>query len=409
MTHLTSREGDPHHHVHLMLNTRVKAPDGAWRGLYSVAGRQHIGAINALGHRVLVTDQGLHRALASRGYTLGVDGEVDQARAAVGLMSKRAEVVEAAQARAEAAWRAARPGQEPSVRAVHGWHHQAWEETRRPKPKVKEGPAELSERVRAELAEAGFDFTPGRDRGAERTAASAPSVAQVGRDHLAGDVVAGLSAARSAWSGAELTAATERALVRTGVVGDPQAVAELAEDVRARAEARCTSVLVGDEKVASVMSRYLTSAAVIDADMALNLGLAGLAANEGPRDAGAGLTARAAALGAGRADAVAAIAGAAGLEVVVGPARTGKTAMLGAAREAVRAQGRSLVVLAPTRKAAQVAGEELGVPCRPHRWPSCSTTTAGAGTTSGAMPDPSSSPASPFPPVGRPWRAQAAG
>ena len=152
--------------------------------------------------------------------------------------------------------------------------------------------------------------------------------------------MAGLSAARSAWSGAELTTATERAVVRTGVVGDPQAVAELAEDVRARAEARCTSVLVGDEKVASVMSRHLTSAAVIDADMALNLGLAGLAANEGPRDAGAGLAARAAGLGAGQADAVAAIAGAAGLEVVVGPAGTGKTAMLGAAREAVGAQGR---------------------------------------------------------------------
>ena len=362
VTHLTSREGDPHHHVHLMLNTRVKAPDGAWRGLHSVAVRQHIGAINALGHRVLVTDQGLHEALAWRGYTLGVDGEVDQARAAVGLMSKRAEAVEAAQARAEAAWRAAHPGQEPSVRVAHGWHHQAWEETRRPKPKVKEGPAELSERARAELAEAGFDFTPGRDRGQERAAASAPSVAQVGRDQLAGEVVAGLSAARSAWSGAELTTATERALVRTGVVGDPQAVAELAEDVRARAEARCTSVLVGDEKVASVMSRHLTSPAVIDADMALNLGLAGLAANEGPRAAGAGLAAREAGLNAGQADAIAAIAGAAGLEVVVGPAGTGKTAMLGAAREAVGAQGRSLVVLAPTRKAAQVAGEELGTP-----------------------------------------------
>ena len=174
--------------------------------------------------------------------------------------------------------------------------------------------------------------------------------------------MAGLSAARSAWSGAELTTATERALVRTGVVGDPQAVAELAEDVRARAEARCTSVLVGDEKVASVMSRHLTSAAVIDADMALNLGLAGLAANERPRDAGAGLAARAAGLDAGQADAVAAIAGAAGLEVVVGPAGTGKTAMLGAAREAVGPRGGPSWCWPPPARRPRWPGEELGTP-----------------------------------------------
>ena len=201
VTHLTSREGDPHRHIHLMLNARVKAPDGTWRGLHSVALRQHIGAINALGHRVLVTDKPLHDALASRGYSLGADGEVDQARAAVALMSKRAPLVETAQARAEAAWRAAHPGEEPSRRVAHGWHRQAWEETRRPKPKLKEGPAELSERVRLELAEAGFDFTPGRGRGQGLVAAPVPSVAQVGRDEVAAEVVAALSAARSAWSG----------------------------------------------------------------------------------------------------------------------------------------------------------------------------------------------------------------
>ena len=110
------------------------------------------------------------------------------------------------------------------------------------------------------------------------------------------------------------------------------------------------------------MSRHLTSPAVIDADMALNLGLAGLAADEGPRDTEAGWAARGAGLDAGQADAVAAIAGGAGLEVVVGPAGTGKTAMLAAAQAALRAQGRELVVLAPTRKAAQVASEELGAP-----------------------------------------------
>ena len=362
VTHLTSREGDPHRHVHLMVNARVKAPDGTWRGLHSVALRQHIGAVNALGHRVLVTDKGLHDALTSRGYTLGADGEVDQARVAVALMSKRAALVEAAQARAETAWREAHPGEEPSLRTVHGWHHQAWEETRRPKPRVKEGPEELSRRVCLELAAAGLDFTPGRERGPGLFVVAAPSVAQVGRDDVAAEVVAALAAARSAWSGAELTTATEKALVRTGVVGDAQAVAELAEDLRARAEERCTSILVGDEKVPSVMSRYLTSAAVIDADMVLNLGLAGLAGDEGLRDTEAGLAAQAAGLDPGQADAVAAIAGGAGLEVVVGPAGTGKTAMLAAAREALAVQGRELVVLAPTRKAAQVASAELGAP-----------------------------------------------
>jgi len=361
VTHLTSREGDPHRHVHLMVNARAKAPDGTWRGLHSVALRQHIPAINALGHRVLVTDKGLRDALAARGYSLGADGEVDQARAAVELMSKRAQLVDAAQARVEAAWRAAHPGEEPSKRTMHGWHHQAWEETRRPKPRVKEGPEELSERVRAELAQAGFDFTPGRQWGHGLVVVAAPSVAQVSRDQVAEEAVAALTSARSAWSGAELTAATEKVLAGTGVVGEAQAVAELAEDLRARAQALCTSVLMGEDKVPSVMSRYLTSEAVVEADMAFNLGLAGLAGDEGPRDAEAAIAARAAGLDAGQAEAAAAIAGGAGLEVVVGPAGTGKTAMLAAAKQSLDGRGRELVVLAPTRKAAQVATEELGV------------------------------------------------
>jgi len=405
VTHLTSREGDPHRHVHLMVNARVKTPGGSWRGLHSVALRQHIGAVNALGHRVLVTDKGLHQALVSRGYTLGVDGEVDQARGAVALMSKRAALVETAQARAEASWRTGHPGQEPSRRTMHGWHHQAWEETRRPKPKVKEGPEELAERVRLELAEAGFDFSPRRQP--DQVVLAVPSVAQVDRDGLAQGVVAALSAARSAWSGAELTTATEKALAGSGVVGEARAVAELAEDLRARAESRCTSVLEGDEKVPSVMSRYLTSPAVIEADMALNLALAGLASSNGPRDLGAGRAAQRAGLGASQSEAAAAVAGQAGLEVVIGPAGTGKTAMLAAARDALAAQGRELVVLAPTRKAAQVAAAELGAPAtsvakvlyeRGWRWDNL-----------GRYSRPEALPGQPAPPGGSAYEAPGAG
>ncbi|MGH9019202.1 MAG: relaxase domain-containing protein, partial [Acidimicrobiales bacterium] len=89
VTHLTSREGDPHRHVHLMLNTRVMAPDGTWRGLHSAALRQHIGAVQRVGERALSTDADLRRVLARHGYTLGPDGEIDQARGAVRMLSKR--------------------------------------------------------------------------------------------------------------------------------------------------------------------------------------------------------------------------------------------------------------------------------------------------------------------------------
>ena len=128
VTHLASREGDPHRHVHLMLNARVKAPDGSWLGLHSAAVRQHVRAVNERGARVLVTDFELRQALAAQGYTLGRDGEVDQARGAVELLSKRTAQVAANRARAEAAWRAEHPGREPSQRVKNGWDQKAWAE-----------------------------------------------------------------------------------------------------------------------------------------------------------------------------------------------------------------------------------------------------------------------------------------
>ena len=148
VTHLTSREGDPHRHVHLMVNTRVKTSDGAWRGLHSAAIRQHIRAVQERGTRVLVSDVGLRRVLAGEGYTLGADGEIDQARGAVELLSKRSAQVARNRDRAEAAWRAAHPGREPSQRVRNGWDQQGWAEGRKAKPGVRETPEQLAERVR---------------------------------------------------------------------------------------------------------------------------------------------------------------------------------------------------------------------------------------------------------------------
>jgi len=357
VTHLTSREGDPHRHIHLMTNTRVKAPDGTWHGLHSVALRQHIGAINALGARILQGDPDLRVALAAQGYSLGSDGEIDQARAATQLMSKRSAQIAVNRDRAEATWRARYPGREPSRRTMAGWDKAAWEHERRAKPDNPETPEEVAERVRLELAEVGMDFTPGTR---QPIAWQAPSVAQVDRESVAIEAVAVLSARKSAWSSAELTAQVQSAVTRTGVVGDPQAVTELAEDIGARAAARCVTLLDPDQ-VPTAMSKYLSSAQVLDADRDLNLGLVCLV-GPGERSVDLELIRIAQDLGldAAQAQAVEALCGTRGLEVVIGPAGAGKTAMLAAARQALQSQGRDMVIVAPTRRAALVAGAEVG-------------------------------------------------
>jgi hypothetical protein len=101
-------------------------------------------------------------------------------------------------------------------------------------------------------------------------------------------------------------ATTDATLVAAQVVGDPQA--ELAEDVAARAKSRCRSLLEGDDLISSLSSRHLTSEAVVDADLALDVGLAGLA-GDGTRDEQARAAAREAGLDAGQAEAVAALGG----------------------------------------------------------------------------------------------------
>jgi exodeoxyribonuclease V alpha subunit len=355
--HLTSREGDPHRHIHLMLNARVMTPDGTWHGLYSAALRQHIGAVNAMGSRILITDVAFQAVLHAEGYTLGADGEINEARCAVALFSKRAAMVVANRERIEATWRAEHLGMQPSQRTRDAWDHQAWTAGRAAKGRV-ETPEELSERVRHELGSAGFDFRTGRRAVTVRE--RSVSVAQVQREELPEHAIAVLSSEKSAWSRAELTAAVERVVAASGVVGDQQAVTELAEDVGARALARCSSLLDPARQTPTAMSRHLSSEAVLEADLALNLGLAGLAGGGGTRDAAVAAKARAAGLGAGQAEAVAALCNTGRLEIVIGPAGSGKTTMLSVAREDLEAKLRRLLVVAPTLKAAQVAAPELG-------------------------------------------------
>ena len=366
--HYSARGGDPHHHVHLMLNMRAQARDGTWHGLHSAALRSHIRAVNNLGHRVLMTDAAFAQALAAEGYSLGKDGEIEQARGAVRLLSKRSAQVASARTAFEAAWRAAHPGREPSQRLRNGWDHEAWAKAR--PGKKAEAPEVATERWRQELARAGFDFTPGAHR-RERSAGPSmglppPPLGTAGTspEALAEEAVAALSSQRSAWGPPDLSAAVEAALARSGLSGGPEELQALADAARDQAEARCIDLLANGEQAPSgpapSTSRHLTSVAVLTADLALAAGLARLAGPGEERDRPGASAARKAGLSPGQAEALSAISGTRRLEVIVGPAGAGKTTVLGAARERLAPQGRDLHVVAPTKKAALVAGAEVG-------------------------------------------------
>jgi exodeoxyribonuclease V alpha subunit len=77
--HYTSRTGDPHRHLHLQVNARVRA-EGRWYALHTVGVRDSLDAINGIGHAAVMTDPGFRDALAAHGYTLDADGELTQMR-----------------------------------------------------------------------------------------------------------------------------------------------------------------------------------------------------------------------------------------------------------------------------------------------------------------------------------------
>lgn len=124
--HFTSRAGDPHRHLHLQINARVKAV-GMWRGLHTVGMRDSLEAINGIGHAVVMSDPQFRAALAAHGYSLEHDGgEIVELKAYVGAFSARARQIETNIDRYEAAWRAEHPGEEPGPTLRQSWDRHAW-------------------------------------------------------------------------------------------------------------------------------------------------------------------------------------------------------------------------------------------------------------------------------------------
>ncbi|SNR66372.1 TrwC relaxase [Blastococcus mobilis] len=260
--HDTSRAGDPHRHLHLHLqiNARVFAA-GKWRGLHTVGVRDFLAAINGIGHATVACDPQFRTALAAHGYTLDATGEILELAAYVGPFSARAAQIGRNLDRYERDWMAAHPGEFPGPALRRAWDARAWADGR-PDKITPRSRADLTVRWRAELAALGY-------RDPDRPVQLSPTpIGVLDRDHVVDQMLTRLAAGRSAWNAADLRGEAERLLAAAGVVAGAAVRGELAEDLTARALARCLPLLARDGVPEHV--RAWTSPAVleVEADLA---------------------------------------------------------------------------------------------------------------------------------------------
>ena len=355
--HYTSRAGDPHRHLHPQINARVWAA-GAWRGIHSVGVRDSIEAINGIGHAAVATNPEFRSVLAAHG--LSVDpgtSEIRELAPYVGAFSARAAQIRRNVDRLEADWRQEYPGHEPGPRMREVWDRRAWAQARPDKVVPTDG-RELVDRWNAELREVGYR-DPVHAVTLRRTLPG-----WIDRDAAADLVVSMLGARRSAWNTADIRGRTEVLLAQTALLTDPAARIELAEDVTARAVARCTPLLTRRDVPEHVRSLSSPRVLAVEGDL-----IARLARRT---DHSSNLR-RSDSLDPHQEepvhnDAVGALTSTAPLVVVEGAAGAGKTTVLRSVRQQLAYHGRRLVVVTPTRKAADVAARETGAEGHTAAW-----------------------------------------
>lgn len=357
VVHKTSRAGDPHRHVHFQIGTRVWAA-GKWRGLDTAALFKQQGAIRALGTAVLAAHPELADVLDGHGLTLDpVTGEVTELEAFNTVMSKRGAQVEKNLVELETAWEEAHPSQEPGPVVHTRMIATAWAKDR---PQKRPGTLAHEDGWRTELADAGYNPAKLLER-------QLPAHTPLGVDDLEIQTIAAraldrCAAGASTWTRHTVQEQVTRIVTEYGVRVTPIELRERVDLTTDLAVSDCLSVLppgaAHPEHVA-----HLTNLQVIAAETRLRDLLTATTEANG-RASHPDVTTLAAGSGLDETQAVAAaaIASTDQLVIVEGAAGAGKTTMLSAAITAAAAEGRTTRVVTPTKKAADVAARELGVP-----------------------------------------------
>ncbi|MFI5622777.1 MobF family relaxase [Nocardioides sp. NPDC051685] len=350
ITHYTSRAGDPHRHLHLQISSRVFA-EATWRGLHTVGVRDSLAALNGIGHAAVMCDPEFRGVLAAHGYTLDLtSGELQELRRFVGEFSSRAAQIRTNVERYEATWRGEHPGEHPGPRLRRAWDARAWADARPDKVAPVDG-VSLAQHWIDELFALGY--RPPRLSAGSPSGPEATAIGRLDRDLAAQLVIDRLGASASAWNAADVRGGVERLVAEVGIVAVPEVRRELAEDLTARAIDCCRPLLPRGDVPEHV--RSLTSRRVLDVEADLNARLALRAETS----ATLGVLGRVPGLDQAQRAVVMALIGEGRLLVIEGAAGSGKTRTLAVAAAKLQRRGERMLVVTPTKKAANVAAREV--------------------------------------------------
>lgn len=353
VSHKTSRAGDPHRHMHFQIGTRVWAAD-AWRGLDTAALFRQQGAIRSLGTAVIAAHPHLAAVLDAHGLTFDpVTGEVAELQPFNAVMSKRAEQVARNLTHFEKERRTAHPDQQPGPSAMSRLVAMSWDHERPHKR-----PTALGNEAawRAELEDLGY-----RSDVARAPVRTSVSLEDVSVRDVASRALDRCAAAASTWTVHDIQEHVTHIITETGLRAAHEPLRELVMLTTRLATQDCLSVLPPESAHPEHVA-HLTSLHVIASETRLRDLLTARAAYAGGRLAPDVMhVARRHRLDPAQARAATAVASSDPLVVVEGAAGAGKTMMLAGAIEAAAAHGRATRVITPTKKAADVAHQELGV------------------------------------------------
>lgn len=358
----TSRSADPQLHTHALVWAKVQDPTGRWLAPDARFLKRQQRSIGWVYDAALRAELTVRLGLAWEP-VVGGQADLEAVPGALReLFSQRSAQVEARLAAVLRRWVDDHDGAEPDPRTVARLERDAVLDSRPAKHAVGDVQA-LRAEWRERAREAGFEPPVVAVGHRQR-----PPLADVDREAVVAGALARVGEQGATWLRADL-AREVATLTPAGAAGSAEALVALVDELAAEAAGRCvelhppvpTGVVCradGRPVTEAVTDRLLSAPAILTQERQL-LDWAASAVRSGepwPTAVDAdGLDDE-------QGVAAGAVAGWAPLVLVVGPAGSGKTRTLAAAVGALRRQGRPVVGLAPSGKAADVLAGEAGCP-----------------------------------------------